>query len=148
MLGKLSICYPCWKGSSTDMFWRFTVHPVRYLKGSFKKFNDSHKRKFVSVSLKHRWIILLFLCNCSFKNVLKDRFFFTLNKTANIMLAKCKVNLLFSTNIKFSTFTWFPFRGWRGGGSDKNDHWFPFLRIVELFERSLNVYDCVIRLHA
>ncbi len=42
----------------------------------------------------------------------------------------------FSNNRDFSTFPRFPYTG--GGRSDKNDHEFPFLRIVELFERSLS----------
>ncbi len=37
---------------------------------------------------------------------------------------------------RLSTILQFPFRGGRGGLM-KNDHEFPFLRIVELFERSL-----------
>ncbi len=43
---------------------------------------------------------------------------------------------LFSNNIGFSTIPQFPFRGgW--GGLTENDHEFPFLRIIEFFERSL-----------
>ena len=43
---------------------------------------------------------------------------------------------MFSCDIEFSTLTGCPFRG-EAGGLRKNDHEFPFLRIVELFERSL-----------
>ncbi len=42
------------------------------------------------------------------------------------------------TDHRFSKFGRFPFRGGRGGGSEEDRHDFPFLRIVELFERSLN----------
>ena len=38
--------------------------------------------------------------------------------------------------VEFRPIPQFPFRGGRGGLT-KNDHEFPFLRIVELFERSL-----------
>ncbi len=35
-------------------------------------------------------------------------------------------------NFKVSTFAWFPVRRESGGGGcDKNDHEFPFLRLVE-----------------
>ncbi len=45
---------------------------------------------------------------------------------------------LFFNDVEFSMIPQFPFRGGWGGGLTKNDHEFPFLRIVELFERSLN----------
>ena len=42
---------------------------------------------------------------------------------------------LFSNNVDFQRFPSFLLEG--AGGLTKNDHKFPFLRIVELFERSL-----------